>query len=57
MNITELISRLTDLRNTFPNAQVRAEGWSDQGDLMDFPLRGDVRLGRDALGNPIVVLR
>jgi len=57
MNVTELIRILTNVQNNFPSAAIRVQGWNDQGDLMDFPLRGDARLERDAVGNPVVVLR
>jgi hypothetical protein len=57
MNVTELIRILTNVQNNFPTAAIRVQGWNDQGDLMDFPLRGDARLERDAVGNPVVVLR
>ena len=57
MNVTELINRLVAIRAQFPNAQVKAEGWNDSGDLMSIDLRGDVRLQRDAVGNPVIYLR
>ena len=52
-----LVARLLEIQKTFPNALVRAQGWNDQGDLMDIELRGDIRLERDAVGNPVVMLR
>lgn len=57
MHVNELVRILTQAQNNFPTAAVRVQGWNDQGDLMDFPLRGDVRLERDSVGNPVVVLR
>ena len=57
MNVTELIKVLTTIERRFPNAPVRVEGWNDSGDLTDIQLRGDVRLGRDAVGNPVIILR
>ena len=52
-----LVARLLEIQKTFPNAPIRAQGWNDQGDLMDIELRGDIRLERDAVGNPVVMLR
>lgn len=57
MNVTELIKVLTRLQQTYPAAQVRAEGWNDQGDLTAIRIRGDVRLERDAVGVPVIILR
>lgn len=57
VNIQQLIIALTKIQQTFPNAPVKAEGWNDMGDLMSFTLRGDIRLDRDSVGNPIIVLR
>lgn len=57
MNVTELVRALTHIQRTYPDAQVRAEGWNDVGDLMDIRIRGDVRLGRDDVGKLIVILR
>lgn len=55
--VSELIAKLDNIRQTFPNAVVKAQGWNDQGDLMDLDLRGDVRLERDAVGNPVIMVR
>jgi len=52
-----LVARLLEIQKVFPNAPIKAQGWSDQGDLMDIDLRGDIRLERDAVGNPVVLLR
>jgi len=52
-----LVAMLLEIQKTFPNAPIKAQGWNDQGDLMDIDLRGDIRLERDAVGNPVVLLR
>ena len=57
ITVQMLIARLLEIQKTFPNAPIRAQGWNDQGDLMDIDLRGDVRLERDPVGNPVVMLR
>jgi hypothetical protein len=57
MTVSELIQVLENIRKTFPNAPVHAQGWDDMGNLQDFSLRGDVRLERDPVGNPLIVLR
>ncbi len=57
MTITELINALARIQTTFPNIRVRAEGWNEMGDLSSFPVHGDVRLERDSVGNPVVVIR
>lgn len=57
MTVTELYNRLDKIRQTFPNAPVRMQGWSDTGDLTDVAVHGDIRLERDAVGNPVIVIR
>lgn len=57
VTITQLMEKLEQVRYTYPNIPVKAEGWNDSGDLMDITLRGDVRLVRDKYGNPVLVLR
>jgi hypothetical protein len=57
MNISQLITALQRIQTTFPTAVVRVQGWNDMGDLNDIQLRGDVRLERDAVGNPVVIIR
>ncbi len=57
VTVSELIIALQQIQKTFPTARVYAEGWNDQGDLSKVELRGDVRLERDAVGNPIINLR
>lgn len=57
MKVQDLALALSKIQQTFPNAPVKVEGWNDMGDLMSFDLRGDVRLERDSVGNPIIVLR
>jgi hypothetical protein len=57
MTVTELAKALQQAANTFPNAQVLVQGWDDMGNLQDIKLRGDVRLERDKVGNPTIVLR
>ena len=57
MNIAQLITALQRIQATYPSARVRVQGWNDSGDLADIELRGDVRLERDAVGNPVVVIR
>lgn len=57
MKARDLYLQLGELLRTFPTAEVTAEGWNDQGDLMQIPLRGDVRLERDAVGLPTIVIR
>jgi len=52
-----LHQQLTEILKTFPDIHIRAEGWNDLGDLMQLPLRGDVRLERDIDGNPIITIR
>ena len=53
----DLYKRLGEILKTYPTIDIRAEGWNDQGDLMQIPLRGDVRLERDHVGAPVVVIR
>lgn len=55
--VRQLAQALHQISQTFPNAQVSVQGWDDMGNLQDFQLRGDVRLERDSVGNPIIVLR
>ena len=55
--VTQLVQALQQVANTFPNAPVTVQGWDDMGNLQDIKLRGDVRLERDAVGNPTIVLR
>jgi hypothetical protein len=57
MKVSELVTALSKIQQTFPNAVVAVEGWNDMGDLMQFELRGDIRLERDGVGNPMIVLR
>jgi len=57
MNISQLITELQRIQTTFPTARVRVQGWNDMGDLNDIHLRGDVRIERDSVGLPVVVLR
>ena len=57
MTVRELIQRLQQVNPALLDAPVRTQGWDDMGNLQDFALRGDLRLERDAVGNPIVVLR
>ena len=57
MTVRELAERLTQISGTFPNAPVHTQGWDDMGNLQDIVLRGDVRLERDSVGNPVIVLR
>jgi hypothetical protein len=57
MTVTELISLLDSYARTFPTATVKAQGWDDMGNLQDFALRGDVRLERDNVGMPTIVVR
>jgi hypothetical protein len=57
MTVRELAERLTQISQTFPNAPVHTQGWDDMGNLQDIVLRGDVRLERDSVGNPVIVLR
>ena len=57
MTVSELAQRLTQIGQTFPNAPVHTQGWDDMGNLQDIVLRGDVRLERDSVGNPVIVLR
>jgi hypothetical protein len=57
MTVSELVQRLTQIGQTFPNAPVHTQGWDDMGNLQDIVLRGDVRLERDSVGNPVIVLR
>jgi hypothetical protein len=57
MTVQELLTALTRISQTLPNARVRVQAWNDSGDLQDIHLRGDVRLERSALGEPEVVLR
>jgi hypothetical protein len=57
MNVSELMKALQQIQQTFPNAEVRVEAWNDSGDLQNVKLRGDVRLGRDHVGVPEVVIR
>lgn len=53
----DLYRQLTEILKTYPTIDIKAEGWNDQGDLMQIPLRGDVRLERDQYGNAVVVIR
>lgn len=55
--VTELTKVLQQISQTFPNAPVSVQGWDDMGNLQDIRLRGDVRLERDSVGNPVIVLR
>ena len=57
MTISELYRKLESLKNTFPNAPVLVQGWNDMGDLMDIELRGDIRIERNEVGNPVIVMR
>ena len=57
MNVSELMRMLTEASKTFPTAQVKCQGWDAGGDLQDFNLRGDIRLERDDVGNPVIVIR
>ena len=57
MTVSELMRVLQEASKTFPTAQVKCQGWDAGGDLQDFTLRGDVRLDRDDVGNPVVVIR
>lgn len=57
MTVSELIKALVRISQTFPNAPVHTQGWDDMGNLQDIVLRGDVRLERDNVGNPVIVLR
>jgi hypothetical protein len=57
MTVGELMQVLQQAHNTFPTAEVRVQGWSANGDLENIVLRGDVRLERDEVGMPVVVLR
>jgi len=57
MTVQQLISALQQIGYTFPDAQIGVQGWDDMGNLQDINLRGDVRLERDHVGNPLVVLR
>lgn len=57
MTVEQLAHILTQAAQKFPHATVKAQGWNDMGDLMDFELRGDVRVERDVVGNSVIVLR
>ena len=57
MTVSELAQKLSQISQTFPNAPVHTQGWDDMGNLQDIVLRGDVRLERDSVGNPVIVLR
>jgi hypothetical protein len=57
MTVTQLIRQLEHIRQTYPDMPLKAQGWNDSGDLMDFYLKGDLRLERDMVGNPVLVLR
>jgi hypothetical protein len=57
ITVQMLSDRLLEAKQRFPNAPIRVQAWSDQGDLVDIELRGDIRLDRDAYGNPVVTLR
>lgn len=57
MTVEQLVNVLTQAAQKFPGAPVKAQGWNDMGDLMDFDLRGDVRVERDSFGNSVIVLR
>jgi hypothetical protein len=57
MTVTQLIHKLEQVRQNYPDMPLKAQGWNDSGDLMDFYLKGDLRLERDAVGNPVLVLR
>lgn len=57
MTVHALATRLTEIANTYPNVPIKVQGWNELGDLMDIELRGDIRLERDRLGQPVLVLR
>ena len=57
MLASHLLQHLTEILKTYPTIDVRAEGWNDEGDLMQLKLRGDVRLERSETGTPVIVLR
>lgn len=57
MNVSELARMLHQASQTFPTAEVRVQAWNDSGDLQDVRIKGDVRLERDAVGTPVVVIR
>ena len=57
MTVQQLIHALQQIGYTFPDANVHVQGWDDMGNLQDIKLRGDIRLERDPVGNPLIVLR
>lgn len=57
MTASELASVLQQISHTFPTAQVIVQGWDDMGNLQDIKLKGDVRMERDSVGIPVVVIR
>lgn len=57
MTVSELARILYQASQSFPTAEVRVQAWDDSGDLQDVRIKGDVRLERDAVGIPVVVIR
>lgn len=57
MNVTELARILHQVSQNFPTAPIRVQAWNDSGDLQDIRIKGDVRLERDEVGTPVVVIR
>ncbi len=57
MTVIELARILHQASQTFPTAEVRVQAWNDSGDLQDVRIRGDVRVERDAVGTPVIVIR
>lgn len=57
MTVTQLIRQLEHVHRTVGDMPLKAQGWNDSGDLMDFYLKGDLRLERDMVGNPVLILR
>lgn len=57
ITVKELATHLTRISERYQNTPIKVEGWNDTGDLMSFLLKGDIRLERDAHGNPVITIR
>ena len=57
MTVAELLNMLKAIRVKHGTTPIVVEGWNDSGDLTQIKVRGDLRVGLDKYGQPVIVLR
>lgn len=57
MTVTELLNLLKQVHVKYGGTPIVVEGWNDSGDLTQVKVRGDLRVGMDKYGQPVIVLR